>query len=62
MQVADILKIKGKTYEIWEIGENNVILRSLDARHYFVTLHKTNPYLHPAYAKTNDTAISAETA
>ena len=49
MQTSDILKIKGKTYEVWEIGENNVILRSLDSRHYFVTLHKSSPYLHLAY-------------
>ena len=52
-QTGDILKIKGKTYEIWERSEATTILRSLDARHYFVTLHNTSPYLHPAlYART----------
>lgn len=50
-QTGDIIKIRNKTYEIWEQGESSVILRSLDSRHYFVTLHKTSPYLQP-YAKT----------
>ena len=54
-QTGDILKIKGKTYEIWEKGDNNLILRSLCDRHYFVTLHNTNPYLSPSlYAKTTN--------
>ena len=54
-ETGDILKIKGKTYEIWERGESTTILRSLDARHYFVTLHNTNPYLSPSlYAKTTN--------
>jgi len=38
---GDIIKVKGKTYEVWEEGENNLILRSLCDRHYFVTIHKT---------------------
>ena len=54
-ETGDILKIKGKTYEIWERGESTTILRSIDARHYFVTLHNTNPYLHPSlYATTKE--------
>ena len=54
---GDIIKIKGKTYEIWERSESTTILRSLDSRHYFVTLHNTSPYLHPAlYAKTTKEA------
>jgi hypothetical protein len=52
-ETGDIIKIKGKTYEIWERSESTTILRSLDARHYFITLHNTNPYLSPSlYAKT----------
>lgn len=46
---GDIIKIKGITYEIWEEGESTTTLRSMDSRHYFVTLHNTSPYLHKAY-------------
>ena len=44
-QTGDIIKVKGKAYEVWEKGDNNLILRSLCDRHYFLTLHNTSPYL-----------------
>ena len=53
-ETGDIIKIKGKAYEVWEIGDNNLILRSLCSSHYFLTLHNTNPILQP-YAKTKTT-------
>jgi hypothetical protein len=62
-ETGDMLKIKGKTYEVWEQGESTTILRSLDARHYFVTLHNTSPYLHPSinYAQTKESKCQMTT-
>lgn len=54
-QTGDIIKIKNKTYEIWEEGNSSVILKSLCDSRYFVTLHKTSPYLQP-YATTRTEA------
>lgn len=59
-ETGDVVKIKGKAYEVWEEGESNYILRSLCSSHYFITLHKDSPFLQP-YAKTEKRAQSATT-
>jgi hypothetical protein len=58
MQTGDIVKVKGKTYEVWEEGENNLILRSLCSSHYFITIHKSMIPKHYASTTKDNNARS----
>jgi hypothetical protein len=39
--VNDLIKIKSKWYQVWDKGENNIIVRSQCEQHYMLTIHRT---------------------